>query len=224
MSLPHEIFIYTRHCSYIYSLSHGILFLSTFFGNTHSYLILRHNIYYVYGTQYEGMGKIWPWLMWTIILITIICQITLIGIFYGRKSPMQALLTWPFIFLILIFYIIEQRKHTATFNTLSMQELKKSENIETKKLEVICTSRGYAWLVGHTMPNDRAIKRGISINIPTAAHIYLHPVILRHRLGQMILINEIKEELDYKQIQQYNNMNDLSPVAMFGNVLTVRNF
>ena len=110
---------------------------------------------------------------------------------------------------------------TATFNTLSMQELKKSENIETRKLEVICTSRGYAWLVGHTMPTDRAIKRGISIDIPTAAHIYLHPVILRHRLGKMILINEKKEELEYKQIQQYNKMGNISPVAMFGDVLPV---
>lgn len=98
-------------------LPFGVLFFGL------CYLILRHNIYYVYGTQYEGMGKIWPWLMWTIILITIICQITLIGIFYGRKSPMQALFTWPLIFLVLIFYIIEQRKHTGIYTCSSNEML-----------------------------------------------------------------------------------------------------
>ena len=151
-------------------LPFGVLFFGI------SYVVLRHHVYYLYGTNVEGMGKIWPYLMFVICVITVICQFTLIGIFYGRESPIQATLTWPLVFLVLIFYVVEERKHSTTFNTLSMQELKKSENFLTQKLQVICKSQGYAWLIGHTMPKDHDLTRGIPINIP-AAQIYLHPMV-----------------------------------------------
>jgi calcium permeable stress-gated cation channel len=160
------------------------------------YVILRHHIYYVYDTEYEGMGKIFPWLMFTICLITVICQITLMGIFYGRKSPIQATLTWPLIFLVLIFYYVQEKKHSATFNTLSMQELKKSEDISCKKLEVKVTSRSYAWLISNTVPNDYDLNRGIAIEIP-AAQIYLNPVILQHRLGKSFINKKNVETLTH---------------------------
>ena len=190
----------------------GVLFFSF------SYLILRHHIYYLYSTRYEGMGKIWPWLMFTIAMITIICQITLIGIFYGRKAELQALLTWPLVFLVLVFYFVEEKKHSATFNTLSMQELTKSENLLTKRLEVIVTSHSYAWLVGHAVPRDEDLVQGIPVRMP-AAQIYLHPDILRRRLGKMVVVTEKEEKEEALQMKTDTALHKAVPIAYYNDVL-----
>ena len=196
-------------------LPFGVLFFG--FG----YVILRHHVYYLYGTSYEGMGKIWPWLMFSICIITMICQLTLIGIFYGRKSPIQATLTWPMVFVLLIFYYVEEKKHAATFHTLSMQELKKSENTFTRKLKVLVRSNGYVWLISNDVVNKRNDRRRLKVGIPieglTAAEIYLHPIILRHRLGKLKMIDDDDERMQNEQMMDDTTKNE--PVAYLHDVL-----
>jgi hypothetical protein len=186
------------------------------------YICLRHQIYYVYGTANEGVGRIFPWLMYTICIITVVCLLTLIGIFYGRQAPIQATMTWPIVFLVLIFWYKEQKSHSSTFNTLSLQELVKSENTQTKSLVPIIKSNCYTWLVDHNIPNKTDLINGISIADINAAQIYLHPTILRHRLGIMNIISEEEEERLFEQMKIDNNRKDTTPVSFHGNVLPMK--
>ncbi len=153
-----------------------------FFG--FSYVVLRHHVYYLWKTERDGMGKMWPWLMACVVVIIVVCQITLIGIFYAREAELQATLTWPVVFLVVYFYFQENRKHEQTFATLSLQEMKKTEDTTCTKLVVVVHARSYAWMATHGRPSDATLREGLSVDMP-AAWTYLHPVILRHRLGRV---------------------------------------
>merc|ERR1712196_450820 len=95
-----------------------------------SSLVLRHHIYYMYDTKQEGMGRIWPWLMFCICVIMIVCLFTLLGVFYSRQGGWQGTLLWPVVGSVIVFYYFESKKHARSFDTLSLQEMKKSENTQ----------------------------------------------------------------------------------------------
>ena len=40
-----------------------------FFG--FSYVVLRHHVYYLWKTERDGMGKMWPWLMACVVVIIV---------------------------------------------------------------------------------------------------------------------------------------------------------
>jgi hypothetical protein len=180
-------------------LPFGVLFFG--FG----YVILRHHVYYVYDTPYDGEGRIFQWTMGVLCVLAVIVLLTLIGIFYQRKSPVQATLLWPLVFVVVLFYWYEESKHVRSFETLSLQDMKVNDSSEQDggKIQVEVTSRHYAWMLSNDEVEDSALREGVALDVP-AAYAYLHPDILRSRLGKISLITDAEEKenarvLDYKK-------------------------
>ena len=194
-----------------------------------SSLVLRHHIYYMYDTKQEGMGRIWPWLMFCICAIMIICLLTLLGVFFSRQSVWQGILMWPVIGAVAVFYHFEAKKHALSFTTLSLQEMKKSENTRTKRLDVQVSSQSYAWMVNASgaargpYQTRAEINRAsnVSVNMP-AAHAYLHPAILRHRLGALQVMSAAEEKRAYQNIQKANQIAGMQPHSKRADTLRLK--
>jgi hypothetical protein len=206
-------------------LPFGVLFFG--FG----YVILRHHIYYVYDTPYDGEGRMFQWSMYVLCSLMIVVLLTLIGIFYSRKSPIQATCMWPLIIVVLLFWWYEEKKHNKAFETLSLQDMKRKENSyagngssssshnkkrentddipERKKLQIQITSRMYLWMVSHEDVDDLELMDGILFN-GAACDVFLHPSILRSRLGQMIpetIENEKRKNIQLNKRKDINFSN-----------------
>jgi hypothetical protein len=152
------------------------------------YVMLRHHVYYVYGTPYDGEGRIFPWLMGALLGITVLFLFTLVGVFYLRGSPTQASLTWPVIFVVVAFWVYENSIHGRSFDTLPLQEIRGAEGADSGALRVKIASDSYRHLVRSPAdpgqePSSVELRGGVVAAGISAAQVFLHPAILRSRLG-----------------------------------------
>ena len=227
-------------------LPFGVLFFG--FG----YVILRHHVYYVYDTPYDGEGRMFQWSMYVLCVLMIVVLLTLIGIFYSRQSPLQASLMWPLILVVMLFWWYEDHKHKQSFETLSLQDLirkektaqaakkKEAARVEGENgengengeggrttVQIHVTSRAYVWMVSHDGVSDMDLLEGVAFS-GQACDVYLHPLLLRSRLGCMAVETTEGEQVKNVLLQQkkavdYNENEDLDIVQMEqeGNMLPV---
>ena len=166
---------------------------------------LRHHLYFVYKFEFDGEGRVFEWVMGALCVVTIISQITLIGVFYEKGARWQASLTWLVVAVVAVFWLKQRQAYRNTFDALPRDP---REDIETHKdgggrsgpISLIVESESYAHLVrsgenASFAPLPGEIEAGIPlVAAETAAEAYLHPDILRVRLGPVGVRTEVPGE------------------------------
>lgn len=172
---------------------------------------LRHHLYLVYKVEFDGEGRIFAWVMGALCLILVISHITLVGIFYQKEAYWQSSLSWVMVFIVVGFWSRQRQIYLETFDSLPRDpneefEMEVSHGASDpirRPLSLLVESQSYAHLVRSNTdetlePLADELDKGVEVKcIETAAEAYLHPDILRARLGPLdVRPEELDDEVE----------------------------